>query len=119
MNLNSPLTVTLHLASPKKVGNQRRVDFIIERLIKQRKRFYESIPLIMLTPALARRRGNHKTLKILKEDKNAFGVLVRRVINNRGAFKCPLNSIPLSIATSEKRKTKLTYEICKCFLQML
>ena len=83
------------------VGNSKLNVFIEERLVDGVKNFYVPIPKVKLNTGIIKKKKKPRAAEVLKEDKQAFGLLVGKAISNAEAFSYPLTTYSLSIATPE------------------
>ena len=83
------------------VGNSKLKQFIKERLVVGVKSFYDPIPKLKLNTGMNNKKKKPRAGEVLKEDKQAFGLLVGKAISNTEAFSYPLTTYPLSIATPD------------------
>ena len=85
----------------EEVGKMAKMKFIKERLVDGSKSFFEPIHQNNLKTGIKKKKKKQPATEVLKEEKQAFGVLVGKAISNKEAFSYPLTSLPLSIATCE------------------
>ena len=83
------------------VGRTAKMEFIKERLVDGSKSFFEPIHQQKLKTGIKKKKKKPPAIEVLKEEKQAFGLLVGKAISNKEAFSYPLTSLPLSIATCE------------------
>ena len=63
--------------------------------------FFEPITKMKLNTGIKKKKKKPRAIEVLKEDKQAFGLLVAKSISQEEAFNHPLTSLPLSIATCD------------------
>ena len=83
------------------IGKINLKTFIKERLFDGSKSFFDPISKLKLNTGIKKKKRKPRAVEVLKEDKQAFGILVGKAISNEEAFSHPLTSLPLSIATCE------------------
>ena len=81
------------------IGKSKFTKFVKERLLDGEKSFFDPIPKLKLNTGITKKTKKPRATEILKEDKQAFGLLVGKAISNIEAFSYPMTTYPLSIAT--------------------
>lgn len=82
-------------------GNKLYTTFVKERLVDETKGIFDLVPKPKICTGIERKKKTPKAVEILKEDKQAFGLMVSQSVNMGEAFKYPITSVPLSVATKE------------------
>ncbi len=82
-------------------GDQQYLKFVQDRLISGEKSFFDPIPRNRLSTGIKKKQKAKASIGILKEDKQAFGLMVSKSVSMEEAFNFPITSVPLSIATTE------------------
>ena len=83
------------------VGDAKLNQFTKERLVDRVKGFFVSIPKTYLKTGIVKKQNKPRAAEVIKEDKQAYGLLVGKAVSKEEAFSHPLTSFPLSIATTE------------------
>ena len=76
-------------------------EFIQKRLVDQSESFYAPITQCKLNTGIKKKKKTPHATEVIKEDKQAFGLLVGKAISDTEAFSHPLTTYPLSIATAD------------------
>ncbi len=76
-------------------------EFVQDRLISGEKSFFDPIPRKRLSTGIKKKQKTKASIEILKEDKQAFGLMVSKSVSMEEAFNFPITSVPLSIDTTE------------------
>ena len=74
------------------------LEFVNSRLIEQTKSIYAPIKRQNIDTGMKKIRKTPKKISVLKEDVQAFGLLMEKAVNLEGAFSYPIKSLPLIIA---------------------
>ena len=85
----------------EEVGNKRFIAFVQDRFVEGKKSFFEPICKVRLKTGSEKKKKVLKSLSVLKEDCQAFGLLVNKTEKLAEAFKYPITSVPLAVATPE------------------
>ena len=88
------------LDSPK-IGNEKYKAFVQSRLVEGKESIFLPIKKLKLNTGLKVQKKTCSAVSVLKEDRQAFGVLVGKAATLEEAFTFPITSIPLSLATPE------------------
>ena len=95
----------------EEVGNKRFIAFVQDRLMEGKKSFLEPICKVKLKTGSKKKKKVLKSLSVLKEnykeDCQAFGLLVNKTEKLAEAFKYPITSVPLAVATLYLPKSTL------------
>ena len=83
------------------IGNKRYAEFIKERLVSGKQSIFDPIKKQKLLTGMEKKKKVAKALSILKEDRQAFGLLVAKAVSIEEAFQFPVTTLPLSLATPE------------------
>ena len=94
-------TVVRDMLNAAAIGNTHYEAFVKERLSGHEKFFFEPIKRIKLNTGLVRAIKTPKAISILKEDRQAFGLIIAKAASLDEAFSYPITSVPLSVATPE------------------
>ena len=94
------------LLGAKDMGNKCYLDFVTQRLVDGTVQFFDRIPASKLKTGVETKKKKKKAVALLREDRQAFGVLAAKAISLNDAFNHPITTIPLSIAAS-----RLSYKI--------
>ncbi len=84
-----------------KIGNEKYKAFVQSRLVEGKQSIFLPIKKLKLNTGLKVQKKTCSAVSVLKEDRQAFGVLVGKAATLEEAFTFPITSIPLSLATSE------------------
>ena len=95
----------------EEVGNKRFIAFVQDRLMEGKKSFLEPICKVKLKTGSKKKKKVLKSLSVLKEnykeDCQAFGLFVNKTEKLAEAFKYPITSVPLAVATLYLPKSTL------------
>ena len=81
-------------------GERRFNEFVKERLVEGNLSIFDTITKVKLDIGKDSMKLVSKTISILKEDRQAFGLLITKSVDIKDAFiNYPITSLPLSIAT--------------------
>ena len=83
------------------LGNDKYLQFIDERLVKETVDFFQPIKKVMLPTGSKKEKKVPKVMTLLKQDRQTFGTMLSNSVDLHTAFKYPLTAVPLSIATPE------------------
>ena len=83
------------------VGNKRFIAFVQDRLVESKKLFFERICKVRLKTGSEKKKGVLKSLSVLKEDCQAFSLLLNKTEKLAQAFKFPISFVPLAVASPE------------------
>ena len=83
------------------VGNKRFIAFVQDRLVESKKLFFERICKVRLKTGSEKKKGVLKSLSVLKEDCQAFSLLLNKTEKLAQAFKYPISFVPLAVASPE------------------
>ena len=84
----------------EKIGNSKYLEFVAERLMEGTKKFYNPIKKTNLDTGIKRKPRANKACEV-KEDRQAFGIVLSENIDLEEALQYPLIAFPLSSATPE------------------
>ena len=85
----------------EEVGNKRFIAFVQDRLVEGKKSFFEPICKVRLKTGSEKKKKVLKSLSVLKEDCQAFGLLVNKTEKLAKGFKYLVTSVSLAFATPE------------------
>ena len=80
-------------------GNERYKEYVKSRLVDGKESFFSPIKKLKLHTGIQKPKKTPKAVSILKEDRQAFGILVGKAASIAEAFAYPITTIPLSLAT--------------------
>ena len=80
-------------------GNERYKEYVKNRLFDGKESFFSPIKKLKLHTGIQKPKKTPKAVSILKEDRQAFGILVGKAASIEEAFAYPITTIPLSLAT--------------------
>ena len=72
------------------------LNFVTERLVKGAKGFFEPIAKLQIALGIKSKKKTPKAISVIKEDRQAFGVILGDEIDLSEALKYPITSISLS-----------------------
>ena len=96
-----PKEVLDNILKAAEIGDAKYKAFVKERLVDGTESFFDPIKKNSLNLGISKKKKKLKAVEILKEDKQAFGLMVAKSVTMEEAFKYPITSVPLSIATTE------------------
>ena len=88
------------LLDAEKIGNSKYLEFVAERLVKGTKKIFDPIKKTNLDTGIKRKPRANKASAI-KEDRQAFGIVLSENIDLEEALQYPLTKFPLNLATPE------------------
>ena len=91
------------LLDAKKIGNSKYLEFVAERLVKGTKSFFNPIKKTNLDTGIKRKPRTNKASAI-KEDIQAFGIVLSEYIDLEEALQYPLTTFPLSAPVGNLRQ---------------
>ena len=80
-------------------GNAQYTKFVKERLVEGKQTIFDTITKVKLKTGNEKKKIVPKAVSVLKEDRQAFGLLIAKSAKLEEAFQHPITSLPLSIAT--------------------
>ena len=83
------------------IGNERFKEFMKNRLVDGKESFFSPIKKLKLQTGIEKPKKTPKAVSILKEDRQAFGLLVSKAASIEEAFAFPITTIPLSLTTPD------------------
>ena len=83
------------------VGDEKFMDFVESRLINGSVEFFVAIKKTKLLTGIIKKKSTPKAMAIMKEDRQAFGLIISKAISLEDAFIYPITSVPLALATTE------------------
>ena len=83
------------------IGNAKFTEFVCTRLVHGEKDFFHLIKKTNLCTGMKKKKVIPKAVALLKEDCQAFGLIVSKAISIEKAFTYPITSVPLALATTE------------------
>jgi hypothetical protein len=92
------------LMSSAEAGEKKYKDFVDLRLKatgEERVYFFDKITKLNIKTGMEKTKKDPKAMNILKEDRQAFGVLVGKATSPEDAHSYPLTTVPLALATPE------------------
>jgi len=94
-------SVRKDMVSAPVVGNTLFLSFLNERLKTRKSSFFSRITNPKLNTGVVKKMKPKKVLDVMKEDRQAFGVLVAKSISLEEAFKFPVTSVPLAVSNPD------------------
>ncbi len=82
-------------------GNEKFTEFANERLVDGTKSFFDPIKKSKLNTGIEKRKKQPRAMSLLKEDRQAFGLIIAKASSLEEAFEYPITSVLLSIATPD------------------
>ena len=79
-------------------GNELHLKFVGERLTSKKKSFFDPIKRNTINDGMGKKKRTPKAVSVLKEDRQAFGLLAAKAMNLTDALRYPITSVPLAIA---------------------
>ena len=99
------VNIVSDLLSSTEIGNNMFTELVEERMkAPEEKRidFFASIPKSKIRTGLEKVKVKNNTLDVIKEDRQAFGILVGKVQTPSEALKYPLTTVPLALAEPDQ-----------------
>ncbi|MAG85790.1 MAG: hypothetical protein CMB97_00015 [Flavobacteriaceae bacterium] len=93
--------VVTDMLKASETGNEAFLTFVSERLVAGSKSFFAPIKRLKLNTGIVAKKKTIKAISVLKEDCQAFGLIVSKSLSLEEAFRFPITTFPLSIATPE------------------
>ena len=95
--------VVLGLLNSRKLGAELFQKFIAERIepAQERVSFFAPIKNPKINTGLTKKKETPKAINVLKEDKQAFGMLVGKTTSLEDALSYPLTTVPLALASPD------------------
>ena len=78
--------------------------FVNECLIKRKTEFFDPIKKVNLDIGLKKTKKIRKAVSVMKEDRQAFGIMLGEKVSLKEAFRYPVTSVALSFPDSTLRK---------------
>eukprot|EP00794_Sanderia_malayensis_P014444 gene14444-15947_t len=95
-----PVTVE-GLLQARSIGEEMHNAFYSDRLISCNVDFFEPVKKSGIKTGSEKKKKTGKVLSVLKEDRQALGIIVEKCHNKRDAFSHCLTTYPLAIATTD------------------
>ena len=86
------------LITAPEIGDKRYHEFVKHRLVERSVSFFAPIKRLNIDTGVKKKKKPPRAISILKEDKQAFGLLCAKAVSLEEAFNFPITSIPLSLA---------------------
>ena len=83
------------------IGEKLFMQFVNERLKKGTTSFFSPITKLKLNTGIVKPKKTKKALDVMKEDRQAFGILVAKSVSLEEAFKFPITYVPLAAANPD------------------
>ena len=93
--------VVIDMLRAKTLGLEQYTQFVIDRLVKGTVEFFVPITINKLQTGIQVPKKTPKAVEVLKEDCQAFGIVISRALSREEGFKYPITSVPLSVATPD------------------
>ena len=95
-------SVVCDMINAESIGDIKFLDFVESRLIRGNKDFFVAIPKTKLSTGVIKKKTTPKAfLTLMKEDRQAFGLIISKAVSINEAFMYPITSVPLALATTE------------------
>ena len=89
------------MLSAASIGNVMYTTFVNQRLREKSKDFYDPIPKVKLKNGIEQKKKTPKEVCLLKEDRQAFGLIISKSISLADAFQYPITSNTLAVAITD------------------
>ena len=99
------------------VGENQFDEFIAQRLINNAVSYFAPIKRNNLKTGIKKVKLTPKAVTVLKEDCQAFGLIISKAISLTEAFSYPITSLPLSVATPDSGLRQTDKASLRNFLQ--
>ena len=97
-------TVVEDMLNAATIGNTLFKTFVNERLQSNVKGFFEPIKKVKLNNGLEKKKkATSKEVSLVKEDRQAFGIIVAKSVSLEDAFQYPITTVPLAVATPDAK----------------
>ena len=96
-----PSNIVDDMMGAAKLGSKQYENFTKECLVIGSKGYFEPIARNKVCTGIEKKKKAPKAVQILKEDRQAFGLMVSKSVNMEEAFNYPITTVPLAIATTE------------------
>ena len=83
------------------IGNALFKKFVHERLESNKTGYFDPIKKVKLNNGVEKKKPIPKAVTLLKEDRQAFGLIIGKSVSLQEAFKYPITTVPLAVATTE------------------
>ena len=82
-------------------GNEKHLQFSSEHLVNGTKGFFDPIKKLKLQTGVEKGKKTPRAMSLLKEDRQAFGLIIAKATSLEEAFEYQITSVPLSLATPD------------------
>ena len=84
------------------IGDKLFLSFVNERLKTRCSSFFHPITNPKLNTGIVKEKKTKKAVDVMKEDRQAFGILIAKSVSLEEAFKFPITSVPLAVANPDR-----------------
>ena len=98
------------MINAESIGDIKFLDFVESRLIRGNKDFFVAIPKTKLSTGVIKKKTTPKALTLMKEDRQAFGLIISKAVSINEAFMYPITSVPLALATTDKASFRNSFK---------
>ena len=96
-----PDDIVADMIRAPQLGESQYKDFVLKRLVSNTIGFFTPIKKNKLKTGIEKTKNTPKTTTVLKEDCQAYGIIIAKSISKEEAFSHCVTSVPLSVATPE------------------
>ena len=82
-------------------GNEKYLEFVWDHLVDGSKCYFSPIEKVKLRIGIVKEKKTLQAVSIIKEDRQAFGMIIAKATSLGEAFQYPITSVPLSLATPD------------------
>lgn len=83
------------------LGKKKFNEFVAQRIVSHNVDFFKPIKQNKLKTGIKKKKPTPKATTVLKEDCQAFGLIISKSISHAEAFSHCVTSLPLSVATKD------------------
>eukprot|EP00112_Aurelia_sp_Birch-Aquarium-sp1_P023401 Seg6964.2 transcript_id=Seg6964.2/GoldUCD/mRNA.D3Y31 product="hypothetical protein" protein_id=Seg6964.2/GoldUCD/D3Y31 len=83
------------------IGNALFKTFVHERLESNKIGLFDPIKRVKLSNGVEKKKAVPKAVTLLKEDRQAFGLIIAKSVSLQEAFEYPITTVPLAVATTD------------------
>lgn len=83
------------------IGNALFKTFVNQRLESNKRGLFDPIKRVKLSNGVEKEKAIPKAVTLLKEDRQAFGLIIAKSISSQEAFQYPITTVPLAVATTD------------------
>ena len=96
-----PDDIVADMIRAPQLGESQYKDFVLKRLVSNTIGFFTPIKKNKSKTGIEKRKNTPKATTVLKEDCQAYGIIIAKSISKEEAFSHCVTSVPLSVATPE------------------